>query len=232
MSLKSDKWIIEKCDPLKNEKPMIDPYSPVSVKVDEKGNRIPSWGVSSYGYDVRMDKTIKIYRSTEIQVYYINGSRVIIEPIKRTGIYGCVKNNEYITQNEFSPLSLKISENVSEFYQVFENVDTIVIPPNGFILGNTVENFNMPDRTLGVCIGKSTLARMGILPLVTPLEPNWSGFLTLEIKNLNTVPVEIETFTGIAQINFYESEDDCLVSYADRGGKYQNQAKIPVDPRL
>lgn len=234
MSLKSDKWIIEQCDPLKNELPMIAPFSPSSIKTNEEGRKIPSYGVSSYGYDVQMDETIKIYRGLEEQTYYINGNIHIVKPINPQSV-GYYSNDGVSVGKErkyFKALSLKDDVKIEDFYEVVENVKSIVIPPNGFILGNTVEHFNMPSRTLGVCIGKSTLARMGILPLVTPLEPNWSGYLTLEIKNLNTVPVEIETHTGIAQINFYRSSDDCLVSYADRGGKYQGQSKTPIDPRL
>lgn len=222
--IKSDRWIRKMCE----EKGMITPFFSESVKV-LNGKKVPSFGLSSYGYDIRMSTTVKVFRSLEKSYVTVNGVRTLIEPIWPDSI---VSFNNESYEKQYPAMKLTEGADHSKFYQTFENVDTIVIPPNGFILANTMEHFNIPERTTGVCIGKSSLARMGCHPLVTPLEVLWSGYLTLELKNLNTVPIELQTQCGIAQVQFFESDEDCEVSYADRGGKYMNQGNVPIDGKV
>jgi deoxycytidine triphosphate deaminase len=106
-----------------------------------------------------------------------------------------------------------------------------VIPPNSFVLARTVEYFRIPRTVLTVCVGKSTYARCGIIVNVTPFEPEWEGFVTLEISNTTPLPAKIYANEGIAQVLFFEADDECLISYADKKGKYQSQQEI-VLPKL
>jgi dCTP deaminase len=109
--------------------------------------------------------------------------------------------------------------------------DVCVIPPNSFALSRTVEYFRIPRSVLTICLGKSSYARCGIIVNVTPFEPEWEGFVTLEISNTTPLPAKIYANEGIAQVLFFEADEACDVSYADRKGKYQAQQTI-VLPRL
>ena len=109
--------------------------------------------------------------------------------------------------------------------------ETCIIPPNSFALSRTVEYFHIPRSTLTVCLGKSSYARCGIIVNVTPFEPEWEGYVTLEISNTTPLPAKIYANEGIAQVVFFEADDECEISYADRKGKYQNQQTI-VLPKL
>lgn len=109
--------------------------------------------------------------------------------------------------------------------------DKCIIPPNSFALARTVEWFKIPRNVLTVCLGKSTYARCGIIVNVTPLEPEWEGHVTLEFSNTTNLPAIIYANEGVAQMLFFESDEDCLVSYKDRGGKYQGQSGVVV-PRM
>jgi dCTP deaminase len=109
--------------------------------------------------------------------------------------------------------------------------DHCVIPPNSFALARTVEYFRIPRSVLTVCLGKSTYARCGIIVNVTPFEPEWEGYATLEFSNTTTLPAKIYAGEGCAQVVFFESDETCEVSYKDRGGKYQGQVGVVV-PRL
>jgi dCTP deaminase len=109
--------------------------------------------------------------------------------------------------------------------------DVCIIPPNSFVLSRTVEYFRIPRSVLTLCIGKSTYARCGLIVNVTPFEPEWEGFVTLEISNTTPLPAKIYAHEGIAQVLFFEGDDLCEVSYADRKGKYQKQDTI-VLPRI
>ena len=106
--------------------------------------------------------------------------------------------------------------------------DSCVIPPNSFALARTVEYFRIPRNVLTICLGKSTYARCGIIVNVTPLEPEWEGHVTLEFSNTTPLPARIYANEGVAQMLFFESDEDCAVSYADRGGKYQGQTGVTV----
>ena len=109
--------------------------------------------------------------------------------------------------------------------------DVCVIPPNSFALARTVEYFRIPRTVLTVCLGKSTYARCGIIVNVTPFEPEWEGYVTLEISNTTPLPARIYANEGIAQVLFFEADDVCEISYADKKGKYQKQQAI-VLPKL
>ncbi|MBN8887741.1 MAG: dCTP deaminase [Rudaea sp.] len=103
-----------------------------------------------------------------------------------------------------------------------------IIPPNSFALARTVEYFRIPRNVLTVCLGKSTYARCGIIVNVTPLEPEWEGHVTLEFSNTTPLPARIYANEGVAQMLFFESDEVCEVSYADRGGKYQGQRGVTL----
>ena len=101
-----------------------------------------------------------------------------------------------------------------------------VIPPNSFCLATSLEYFRIPRNVIGLCLGKSTYARCGIVVNITPLEPEWEGHLTIEISNTAPIPAKIYAGEGIAQLIFIESDEICSVSYKDRHGKYQEQRGV------
>jgi dCTP deaminase len=113
-----------------------------------------------------------------------------------------------------------------------EHDGVCIIPPNSFALANTMEWMEIPRNVLVVCLGKSTYARCGIIVNVTPLEPEWKGSVTLEFSNTTTLPAKIYAGEGVAQMLFFESDEECETSYADRAGKYMGQAAEPTVPRL
>ncbi len=164
---------------------MIVPFSDRQMK---KG--IISYGLSSYGYDIRLADEFKVFT---------NIKTTLVDPKK------------------FDQRSL---------------VDTkgkfCLIPPNSFILARTVEYFRIPRNILTICLGKSTYARCGIIVNVTPFEPEWEGYATLEISNTTPLPAKIYANEGIAQIIFLEADEICEVSYKDKKGKYQAQKKITL----
>jgi dCTP deaminase len=184
MSIKPDKWITR----MVKEYGMIEPYVDAQVK-----DNAVSFGVSSYGYDIRIADEFKIFT---------NINSTVVDP----------KN--------FDPRSF-----------VDYKGDTCIIPPNSFALGRSVEYFRIPRNVLTICVGKSTYARCGIITNVTPFEPEWEGYVTLEISNTTPLPAKIYANEGIAQVLFFESDEDCLVSYKDKKGKYQKQVGITL-PRV
>lgn len=177
--LKNDEWI----DLQSTNYKMIVPFS-----LSESKGGVVSYGLSSYGYDIRISNTFKIFTN-------VNNS--IVDP-------------------------KKFDENA---FQDFTG-DVCIIPPNSFALGKSVERFKIPRNVLGICLGKSTYARCGIIMNITPLEPEWEGYLTLEISNTTPLPAKIYANEGIAQLLFLESDEVCRVSYADKKGKYQDQVGI------
>ena len=108
------------------------------------------------------------------------------------------------------------------------NGDVCVIPPNSFVLARTVEYFRIPRNILTICVGKSTYARCGIIVNVTPFEPEWEGHVTLEFSNTTPLPAKIYANEGVAQVIFFEAEEECDVSYKDRKGKYQGQVGVTL----
>lgn len=167
---------------------MIEPF------VDkQQHNGVISYGLSSYGYDIRVADEFKIFT---------NVNSAVVDP------------------KQFDKRSM-----------VDFKGDICVIPPNSFVLAKTVEYFRIPRQVLTICVGKSTYARCGIIVNVTPFEPEWEGFVTLEISNTTPLPARIYANEGIAQVLFFESDAPCEVSYADKKGKYQNQKGIAL-PKL
>jgi len=180
--IKSDRWIKKMAVEFK----MVEPFEESLVK---KGK--VSFGLSSYGYDIRVDEEFKIFT---------NVNSTIVDP----------KNFD---SNSFISVKTK---------------DFILIPPNSFALARTVEYFRIPRNVLGICVGKSTYARCGIIVNVTPLEPGWEGYLVVEISNTTPLPAKIYANEGIAQVIFLESDEVCEVSYSDRHGKYMKQNGITL----
>ena len=103
-----------------------------------------------------------------------------------------------------------------------------LIPPNSFILGRSLEYFRIPRDVMVICQGKSTYARSGLIANITPLEPEWEGYITIALVNATPIPAKVYSGEGIAQCVFFRAESECLISYADRKGKYQAQKQIHV----
>lgn len=184
MGLKPDHWIRK----MALEHGMIEPFVEKQVRAG-----VISYGVSSYGYDMRV--------ADEFQVF--------------TNLYSTV-----VDPKNFSTQSM-----------VDFKGDVCIIPPNSFALARSVEYFRIPRSVLTITVGKSTYARCGIVTNVTPFEPGWEGFVTLEISNTTPLPAKIYANEGIAQVLFFEADEVCEVSYADKKGKYQQQTGITL-PRL
>ena len=184
MSIKPDRWIRKMC----LEHKMIEPFAEKQVRAG-----VISYGVSSYGYDIRIAEEFKIFT---------NVNSTIVDP----------KHMDPGTMVDFKG-------------------PVCVIPPNSFALGRTVEYFRIPRNVMTITVGKSTYARCGIITNVTPFEPEWEGFVTLEISNTTPLPAKIYANEGIAQVLFFESDETCEVSYKDKAGKYQAQQGITL-PRL
>jgi len=184
MSIKPDKWITR----MVQEYNMIEPFEGKQVK-----NGAVSFGVSSYGYDIRIADEFKIFT---------NINSTVVDP------------------KTFDPKS----------FIDFQG-EVAIIPPNSFALGRSVEYFRIPRNVMTICVGKSTYARCGIITNVTPFEPEWEGYVTLEISNTTPLPARIYANEGIAQVLFFESDEDCLISYGDKKGKYQGQTGITL-PRV
>ena len=180
-SIKADRWIKK----MSLEHGMIEPFEDRQVR---KG--VISYGLSSYGYDIRVADEFKVFT---------NINSTVVDP----------KN--------FDPKSF-----------VDYKGDVAIIPPNSFALGRSVEYFRIPRNVLTICVGKSTYARCGIITNVTPFEPEWEGFVTLEISNTTPLPAKIYANEGIAQVLFFESDEECLTSYKDKKGKYQKQTGITL----
>ena len=186
MSIKSDKWI--KLMSINHE--MIKPFTEDQIRTDENGKKLISYGVSSYGYDVRCSNEFKVF----------------------TNIHSAIVDPKSFDEKSFVDITS----------------DVCVIPPNSFALARTVEYFKIPRNVLTICLGKSTYARCGIIVNVTPLEPEWEGHVTLEFSNTTNLPAKIYAGEGVAQMLLFESDEECDVSYKDRGGKYQGQTGVTL----
>ena len=170
------------------DKGMIEPFEERQFR-----SGVISYGLSSYGYDIRVADEFKVFT---------NINSTVVDP----------KN--------FDARSF-----------VDMKTDICIIPPNSFALARTVEYFRIPRDVLTVCVGKSTYARCGLIVNVTPFEPEWEGFVTLEISNTTPLPARVYANEGIAQVLFFQSDEMCEVSYADKKGKYQKQQGLTL-PRL
>jgi len=181
MSIKSDKWI--KYQSLNNY--LITPFTDKQVN---KG--VISYGLSSYGYDVRIAPEFKIFT---------NINNTVLDP-----------------------------KDLDESSFVDYEGDVCIIPPNSFILSRTIEKIQIPKNVLAIFMAKSTYARIGIVVGVTPLEPGWQGTVTIEISNTTPLPAMVYANEGIGQLLFFESDEQCETTYADRLGKYQYQSAITL----
>ena len=183
-SIKADRWIRK----MALEHGMIEPFEEKQVR---KG--VISYGLSSYGYDIRVADEFKVFTNI---------------------------NNTVVDPKNFDDRSF-----------VDMKTDVCIIPPNSFALAKTVEYFRIPRDVLTVCVGKSTYARCGLIVNVTPFEPEWEGFVTLEISNTTPLPAKVYANEGISQVLFFQSDEVCETSYADKKGKYQKQQGLTL-PRL
>ena len=180
----NDRWITRMAE----QHAMIEPFEGRQVRAG-----VISYGVSSYGYDMRVAREFRIFT---------NVLNSIVDP------------------KEFDPKS----------FVEFEG-DVCIVPPNSFALARSVEYFRIPRNILTVTVGKSTYARCGIITNVTPFEPEWEGYVTLEISNTTPLPAKIYANEGIAQVLFFRGDEEPEVSYKDKGGKYQKQRGVTL-PRL
>jgi dCTP deaminase len=167
---------------------MIEPFVDSQVSAG-----VVSYGLSSYGYDIRVADEFKVFT---------NINSTVVDP----------KNFD-----------------ARSFVDI--KADVCIIPPNSFALAKTVEYFRIPRDVLTVCVGKSTYARCGLIVNVTPFEPEWEGYVTLEISNTTPLPAKVYANEGISQVLFFQSDEICEVSYADKKGKYQKQQGLTL-PRL
>ena len=181
MSVKSDKWIRR----MAKEHGMIEPFCEKQV-----ADGLISYGLSSYGYDIRIADEFKIF----------------------TNIHSATVDPKNFDARSFIDVK----------------ADVCIIPPNSFALARTIEYFRIPRDVITVCVGKSTYARCGIIVNVTPFEPEWEGIVTLEVSNTTPLPAKIYAGEGIAQVLFFEGDEMCETSYADRKGKYQSQQGLTL----
>lgn len=188
MSIKSDRWIRE----MALSKGMIEPFVDRQIRHSEheEAHRTVSFGLSSYGYDLRVADEFKIF----------------------TNVHNSIVDPKKFTEDSFVEVKTQVC----------------VVPPNSFALARSVEYFRIPRAILTICLGKSTYARCGIIVNVTPFEPEWEGFVTLEISNTTPLPAKIYAHEGLAQVIFFEAAEQCEVSYADRKGKYMKQVGITL----
>lgn len=185
MSLQSDRWIKKMAE----EEGMIEPFEPGQIK-EVNGKKVVSYGLSSYGYDLRVGNQFKVF----------------------TNVYNSLVDPKNFTEDSFVDIE----------------GDYCIIPPNSFALAVSVEYFRIPRSVLTVCIGKSTYARCGMIVNVTPFEPEWEGYVTLEISNTTPLPAKVYANEGLAQVLFYKADGICETSYKDRNGKYMKQVGITV----
>jgi dCTP deaminase len=187
MSIKADSWIKQQALQYQMIEPFVDRQIRIPGETDDK---VISFGLSSYGYDIRVANEFKVF----------------------TNVFNAIVDPKNFKENSF----IKI------------DTDVCIVPPNSFALARSVEYFKIPRNVLTVCLGKSTYARCGIIVNVTPFEPEWEGYVTLEISNTTPLPAKIYANEGIAQVLFFESDTVCDVSYADRKGKYMKQVGITL----
>jgi dCTP deaminase len=181
VSIKNDRWIIE----MAKNHGMIEPFESSQQRAG-----VVSYGVSAYGYDMRVAPEYKIFT---------NVLSSIVDP------------------KHFDPKS----------FVEFEG-DVCIVPPNSFALARSIEYFRIPRNVMTITVGKSTYARCGIITNVTPFEPEWEGYVTLEISNTTPLPAKIYSNEGIAQVLFFEGDEGPLVSYKDKKGKYQGQVGVTL----
>jgi dCTP deaminase len=155
------------------------------------------------------------------QVREANGKKIVSYGTSSYGYDIRCANEFKIFTNVHSTIVDPKSFDSNSFVDI--SADYVIIPPNSFCLARTVEYFRIPRNVMTICLGKSTYARCGIICNVTPFEPEWEGYVTLEFSNTTPLPAKIYANEGVAQVLFFESDEVCETSYKDRGGKYQKQ---------
>ena len=200
MSIKSDKWIRRMAE----STGMIEPFEPGQIRSREVG------GPGGPGSPGGSSQKIISYGTSS----YGYDIRCAPEFKVFTNIHSTVVDPKNFDEKSFV-----------DFHD-----DVCIIPPNSFALARTLEYFRIPRNVLTICLGKSTYARCGIIVNVTPFEPEWEGYVTLEFSNTTPLPAKIYAGEGCAQVLFFESDPDdvCEVSYKDRGGKYQGQVGVTL----
>lgn len=178
------------------ERGIVSPFAEQTREVD--GEKVVSFGVSSFGYDARLGKSFVLFDDED-------------------GGCLCPKTHPNC-QSRFSA-----SETGGEYQSDY----VFFIQPKGFLLAHTVEHFKMPRNVSAICLGKSTYARLGLFVNCTPLEPEWEGQVTLELYNASPRPIRLWIGEGICQFQFFEGEQP-QVSYKDRNGKYQGQTGVTL----
>lgn len=209
--------------------PMITPFFPHSVReaeINGQLKKIPSFGLSSFGYDIRLARNFKMLK-TKV------GSTDNVSQIA-TDLYNLGKENQSIPfvaalQKVNCDWVVDMLDMQEDDFEVFEDCDSIIIPPGGFVLAVSEEKICLPRNVSAICMAKSTWARSAITAEVTPLEAGWEGFITIEITNKSSNYVRIHAGIGCMQLMFFEGEQP-ETSYAERGGKYMNQPQVPVVP--
>ena len=177
----------------------IEPFE----RVVKRPGRI-SFGVSSYGYDVRVGTRFKVFTAATR-----SGDVAVVDPK--------AFSDDMMVEVDVAPRPA--------------DKQYVIIPPNSFALCETIEYLEIPRDVLAICVGKSTYARCGLIVNVTPLEPEWRGKVTLEISNTTPLPARVYANEGVAQLIFLRADRVCDVSYADKGGKYQDQSGLTL-PRV
>jgi dCTP deaminase len=190
VSIKPDRWIWQ----MAQEQRMIEPFEPGQVR-----GEVISYGLSSYGYDIRLADEFKVLSGDKGASPQAPGAP-----------------QDFVLDPKAIPHDLFIDL----------QAETFDLAPQTFALGRTVEYFCIPPQVLTLCVGKSSYARCGVLVNVTPFEPGWEGHATLCIANVGPWPVRLYAGEGIAQVLFFESDEACEVTYADKRGKYQAQQNI------
>jgi dCTP deaminase len=201
--IKNDKWIVEQA-----RQGMIVPFETKSIRkavlAQDQGDAIPtiSWGLSSYGYDIRLSPhDFRIFK-------HIPGT--VVDPKK------------------FNPKNLE----QAELHSDQDGSSYFIIPANSYGLGASLESIKMPPNVTAICLGKSTYARVGVIANTTPLEAGWQGeSITLEFSNASSADVRIYANEGVVQLLFFEGES-CETTYSDRGGKYQHQGSGVTLPKV
>ncbi len=207
------------------EEKMIDPFADRQVRKSVKP-RVPklrdlrgviSYGLSSYGYDIRLADEFLVAKNAKTETLKRQN-----EKNAKTLNFGALADFDDLANIIIDPKNFN-----SKLFTEYKGKDCI-IPAHSFILARSLEYFRIPRNILTLCFGKSTYARCGIIVNVTPFEPEWEGYATIEITNTAPYPAKIYALEGIAQVIFLESDEICEISYADKKGRYQAQKKITL----
>jgi len=206
---------------LVTDKDMISPFVESTVR-ELNGKKALSFGLSSYGYDVRMAETLKVFAAWDVKDQIARKrNQVIADPNEKTPDIHFNSNQKLVTE---IPNRLILDPKKFDEDYLFES-DSFVIPPLSVALTHTIEYIKMPPNVMAICVGKSTYARVGLICNTTPIEAGWEGQITIELTNSTSAPLRVYPNEGIAQLLFFECEP-CSTVYDKRSGKYQGQKGI------